>query len=100
MLVFLDVDEPSVQICATINCGSRAPICDDKFLGFVRQPQGVMNNTGRLPYEKQGRKAAATNFRHAHFLAICLRFLKDVRQPQNTQGCHKTAARHAMCSYD
>ena len=39
--------------------GSRAPFCDDKFLGFVRQPQGVVNNTARLPYEKQGRKAAA-----------------------------------------
>ena len=33
---------------------SRAPVCDDKFLGFARQPQGVVNNTttARLPYEK------------------------------------------------
>ena len=82
-------------------CGSCAPICDDNFLGFVRQPQGVVYYTARLPYEIQGRKAAATNFRHVHFFfAICLRFLRDVRQPQDTQGCRKTAARHVRCSYD
>ena len=34
------------------------------------------------------------------FFAICLHFLRDVRQPQDTQGCRKTAARHAGCSYD
>ena len=43
-------------------CGNRAPVCEDKFLGFVRQPHGVVNNTARLPYEKQGPKAAETNF--------------------------------------
>ena len=32
------------------------------------------------------------------FFAICLRFLRDVRQPQDTLGCHKTAARHSRCS--
>ena len=34
------------------------------------------------------------------FFAICLRFLRDIRQPQDTQGCRKTAARHTRCSYD
>ena len=34
------------------------------------------------------------------FFAICLPFLRDVQQQQDTQGCRKTAARHARCSYD
>ena len=34
------------------------------------------------------------------FFAICLRFLRGVQQPQDKQGCRKTAARHARCSYD
>ena len=42
-------------------CSSRAPICEDKFLCFVQQPQGVVYYTARLPYNKQGRKAAATS---------------------------------------
>ena len=42
-------------------CGSRAPTCDDKFLRFVRQPQGVVYYIARLPYDKQGRKAAETS---------------------------------------
>ena len=79
---------------------SRAPICDDKFLGFIRQPHGVVNNTSRLPYEKQGRKAAQRIFDMFILFAICLPFLKDVRLPQDTEGCRKTAARHARCSYD
>ena len=56
----------------------------DKFLGFVRQPHGVVNNTVRLPYEKQGRKAAATNFRHFHFLCDLFAFSEN----------RTTAARH------
>ena len=55
-------------------CGSPAPICDETFLGFVRQPHGVVNNTARLPYKKQDRKAAATNFRHVHFLCDLFAF--------------------------
>ena len=75
-------------------CGSRAPVRVDKFLDFVRQPHGVVYYTARLPYEKQGRKAAATNFRHVHFLCeVCLRSLRGLRQPQDTQGCRKAAAR-------
>ena len=55
-------------------CGSRAPVRVAKFLDFVRQPHGVVYYTARLPYEKQGRKAAATNFRHFHFLCDLLAF--------------------------
>ena len=71
-------------------CGSRAPIHNDKFLGFVRQPHGVVNNTARLLYEKQGHKAAATNFRHVHFL--CDLFVFSER--------HTTATRHTRLSQD
>ena len=75
-------------------CGSRALICDNKFLGFVRQPHGVVNNTARLPYEKQGRKAAATNFRHVHFLcdlfAFSERHTTVARLLQDTQGVRTT----------
>ena len=71
-------------------CGSGAPICDDKFLGFVRQPHSVVNNTARLPYEKQGRKAAATNFRHVHFLCNLFAF-SERRTP---------AAKHTRLSQD
>ena len=71
-------------------CGSRAPICVSKFFSFVRQPHGVVNNTARLPYEKQGRKAAATNFRHVHFLCDLFAF---------SERC-TTAARHTRLSQD
>ena len=75
-------------------CGSRAPICDDKFLGFVRQPHGVVNNTARLPYEKQGRKAVATNFRHVHFLCDLFAFSERrttaERHTRLSQDCFKT----------
>ena len=85
-------------------CGSCAPIRVDKFLDFVRQPYGVVYYTARLPYEKQGRKAAATNFRHVHFLCDLLAFSERcttaARHTRLPQGCRKTAARHARCSYD
>ena len=85
-------------------CGSRAPVRVDKFLDFVRQPHGVVYYTARLSYEKQGRKAAATNFRHVHFLCDLLAFsercTKAARHTRLPQGCRKTAARHARCSYD
>ena len=75
-------------------CGSRAPICDDKFVGFVRQPHGVVNNTARLPCEKQGRKAAATNFRHVHFLCDLFAFSERrttaARHTRLPQDCCKT----------
>ena len=77
-------------------CGSRAPVRIDKFLDFVRQPHGVVYYTARLPYEKQGRKAAATNFRHVHFLCDLLAFsercttvARHTRLPQDTQ-CVRT----------
>ena len=71
-------------------CGSRAPVRVDKFLDFVRQPHGVVYYTARLSYEKQGRKAAATNFRHVHFLCDLLAF---------SERC-TTAARHTRLSQD
>ena len=75
-------------------CDSRAPICDDKFLGFVRQPHGVVNNTARLPYEKHRRKAAATNFRHVHFLCDLFAFSRRrttaARHTRLPQDCCKT----------
>ena len=89
-----------LKACFTSALGSRAPICNDKFLGFVRQPQGVVNNTARLPYEKQGPKAAPTNFRQGYFLCDLFAFSERRTQPQDTQGCRKTAARHARRSYD
>ena len=70
-------------------CGSRAPVRDDKFLDFVRQPHGVVYYTARLPYEKQGRKAAPTNFRHVHFLCDLLAF-SEVYDSHKT---HKAAER-------
>ena len=71
-------------------CGSRAPIYDGKFLGFVRQPHGVVNNTARLSYAKQGCKAAATNFRHVHLLCDLFAFSER----------RTTAARHIRLSQD
>ena len=70
-------------------CGSIAPVRVDKFLDFVRQPHGVVYYTARLPYEKQGRKAA-TNFRHVHFLCDLLAF---------SERC-ATAARHTWLPQD
>ena len=70
-------------------CGSCAPICDNRFIGFVRQPHGVVNNTARLSYEKQSRKATATNFQHVHFL--CDLSFSERRT---------TAARHTRLSRD
>ena len=85
-------------------CGSRAPVRVDKFLDFVRQPHGVVYYTARLPYEKQGRKAAATNFRQVHFLCDLLAFSERsttaARHTRLPQGCRRTAARHARFSYD
>ena len=76
-------------------CGSRAPVRVDKFLDFLRQPHGVVYYTARLSYEKQGREAAATNFRHVHFLCDLHAFSErcTVRQPLDTQSCHKAVAR-------
>ena len=71
-------------------CGSRAPVRVDKFLDFVRQPHGVVYYTAKLPYEKQGRKAAATNFRHVHFLCDLFAF---------SERC-TTAARHTRLPQD
>ena len=71
-------------------CGSRAPVRVNKFLDFVRQPHGEVYYTARLPYEKQGRKAAATNFRHVHFLCDLLAF---------SERC-TTAARHTRLLQD
>ena len=75
-------------------CGSCAPIGDDKFLGFVRQPQGVVYYNARLPYEKQGRKAAATNFQHVHFpcdlFAFSERRTTAARHTRLPQDCCKT----------
>ena len=71
-------------------CGSRAPVRVYKFLDFVRQPHGVVYYTARLPYENQGRKAAATNFRHVHFLCDLLAF---------SERC-TTAARHTRLPQD
>ena len=56
-------------------CSSRAPICDDKFLGFLQQPQGVVYYTARLPYEKQSRKAAATSKTKLSTCSFPLRFV-------------------------
>ena len=75
-------------------CGSRAPVRVDKFLDFVRQSHGVVYYTARLPYERQGRKAAATNLRHVHFLCDLLAFSERrttaVRHTRLPQGCRKT----------
>ena len=78
-------------------CGSRAPIYEYKFLGFVWRPHSVVNNTARLPYEKQGCKAAATNFGHVHFLCNLFAFsrrrttaARHIRLPQDRQGVRKT----------
>ena len=76
-------------------CGSCAPICDDKFLGFVLQPHAVVNKTPRRLCEKQGRKAAATNFQH--FLCDLFTFSerrttaeRHTRLLQDTQGVRTT----------
>ena len=60
--------QTSVDICNNVNldpemclkpvshqpCGSRAPICDDKFLGFVRQPHDVNRKTDVRKTRSQG----------------------------------------------
>ena len=73
-------------------CGSRAPIYDDKFLGFVLQPRCCEQQ--RKTAEKQGRKAAAMNFRHVHFLcdlfAFSERCTTAVRHTRLSQDCCKT----------
>ena len=56
-------------------CGSRATTCDDKFMGFLRQTQSVVNNTARQPFEKQGRKAAATSKTKLSTSSFSLRFV-------------------------
>ena len=81
---------PNLKPVSHQPCGSRAPVRVDKFLDFVRQPHGVVYYTARLPYKKQGRKAAATNFRHVHFLCDLLAF---------SERC-TTAARHARLLQD
>ena len=54
-------------------------------------------NTARLSYEKQSRKAAATNFRHVHFLCDLFAFserrstaARHTRLLQDTQGVRTT----------
>ena len=53
-----------------------------------------MNNTTRLSYEKQGRKAAATNIRHVHFLCDLFAFSERrtaaTRHTRLQQECCKT----------
>ena len=62
--------------------------------GFAWQPHCVVNNTARLPYEKQGHKAAATNFRHVHFLCDLFAFSERrttaARHTRLPQDCCKT----------
>ena len=69
-------------------CGSRAPVRVDKFLDFVQYttPQDcrTKNKVARLPQRI---------FDMFIFFAICLRFLRGVRQPLDTQGCRKAVAR-------
>ena len=74
-------------------CGSLAPVCDDNFLSFVWQPQGVVYYTTRLPSDKQGLKAAATSktkVYHVRFLCDLCAF---------SERC-KTATRHARLPQD
>ena len=85
---------PQVKPVSHQPCGSRAPICNDKFLDFVWQPHSVVNNTTRLPYGKQGRKAAAKNIRHVNFLCDLLVFSERrttaARHTRLPQDCCKT----------
>ena len=74
-------------------CGSRAPVRVKKFLDFVRQPHGVVYYTARLPYENMVARLPQRIFDMFIFFAICLRFLRGVRQPQDTQGSRKAVAR-------
>ena len=74
-------------------CGSRAPVHVDKFLDFLRQPHGVVYYTARLPKKNKVAMLPQRIFDMFIFFAICLRFLRGVRQPQDTQDCHKAAAR-------
>ena len=71
-------------------CCIHAPVRVDNFLDFVRQSHGVVYYTARLSYAKQGRKAAATNVRHVHFLCDLLAF---------SERC-TTAARHTRLTQD
>ena len=84
------------HISLYIYYGSRAPVCNDRFLVFMRQPHGVVSNTSRLPYENtwsQGcRNVKNLIFDILIFFAIFLRFLVDATQLQDMQGCRKTAA--------
>ena len=78
-------------------CGSRAPVCDDKFLCFVRQPY--------LRCCEQHRKVARLlqrqklNFRHVHFLCDLCVFSKRRKTaawlPKDTQGVRTTDVNNA-----
>ena len=91
-LVILE-QNASVKPVSHQPCGSRAPVHVDKFLDFVRQPHGVVYYTARLPYENKVARLPQRVFDMFIFFAICLRFLRVVRQPQGTQGCRKAVAR-------
>ena len=94
VILFLTREKERVKPVSHQPCGSRAPVHVDKFLDFMRQPHGVVYYTARLPYEKQGRKTAATDFRHVHFLCDLLEFSERctaaARHTRLPQDCCKT----------
>ena len=78
-------------------CESRAPICDNKFLGFARQPHGVVNNTARLPYEKKMSQGLPQQIFDVDFLCDLFVFserrttdARHTRLLQDTQGVRTT----------
>ena len=72
------------KACLRQPCDSRAPVCDDKFLGFVRQPYGVVC---------KGRKAAATSKTKFSTCSFFLRLLYDFWRTQGCCEARKAAAR-------
>ena len=72
---------------ACVKSALRQPCtCQD----FVRQPHGLVYYTARLRTKNKVERLPQRIFDMFIFFAICLRFLRGVRQPLDTHGCCKT----------
>ena len=71
-------------------CGSRAPICDDKFLGFVRQPHSVVTQHRKTAVQKTRSQGCRNEFSTCSF---SLRFVCVFEKTYNSRKKHKAATR-------
>ena len=67
--------------------GSRTPLYDDKYLGFVRLSYCVVCNNTRLPRASMTKTKFST-------CSFSLRFLRNLMRTQDCHKTHSAAARH------